>query len=116
MVFFFEAEDGIRDLVRSRGLGEVDKRQVFELDLAQGPKNQKVMVDYAVHFVKANGQTSAKVFKWKDTQLDAKGALSAIKKHAIKPITTRVYYAGVHAVEVFVNGASVAKQVFELKL
>ena len=27
-VFFFKAEDGIRDLVRSRGLGEVYKRQV----------------------------------------------------------------------------------------
>ena len=27
--FFFQAEDGIRDLVRSRGLGDVYKRQVF---------------------------------------------------------------------------------------
>ena len=26
-VFFFKAEDGIRDLVRSRGLGDVYKRQ-----------------------------------------------------------------------------------------
>ena len=32
-VFFFQAEDGIRDLVRSRGLGDVYKRQPF------GPKN-----------------------------------------------------------------------------
>ena len=29
-VFFFQAEDGIRDLVRSRGLGDVYKRQVNE--------------------------------------------------------------------------------------
>ena len=28
---FFQAEDGIRDLVRSRGLGDVYKRQVPEL-------------------------------------------------------------------------------------
>ena len=28
-VFFFQAEDGIRDLVRSRGLGDVYKRQVL---------------------------------------------------------------------------------------
>ena len=28
--FFFQAEDGIRDLVRSRGLGDVYKRQVFD--------------------------------------------------------------------------------------
>ena len=27
-IFFFQAEDGIRDLVRSRGLGDVYKRQI----------------------------------------------------------------------------------------
>ena len=27
--FFFQAEDGIRDLVRSRGLGDVYKRQAM---------------------------------------------------------------------------------------
>ena len=30
MFFFFQAEDGIRDLVRSRGLGDVYKRQAME--------------------------------------------------------------------------------------
>ena len=34
MCFFFQAEDGIRDLVRSRGLGDVYKRQ--QLDLPVG--------------------------------------------------------------------------------
>ena len=29
-IFLFQAEDGIRDLVRSRGLGDVYKRQVVE--------------------------------------------------------------------------------------
>mgnify|MGYP003381481670 CR=1 FL=1 len=29
--FFFQAEDGIRDLVRSRGLGDVYKRQVLDV-------------------------------------------------------------------------------------
>ena len=29
-LFFFQAEDGIRDLVRSRGLGDVYKRQASE--------------------------------------------------------------------------------------
>ena len=31
--FFFQAEDGIRDLVRSRGLGDVYKRQVISYRL-----------------------------------------------------------------------------------
>ena len=30
MCFLFQAEDGIRDLVRSRGLGDVYKRQLKE--------------------------------------------------------------------------------------
>ena len=29
LFFFFQAEDGIRDLVRSRGLGDVYKRQAI---------------------------------------------------------------------------------------
>ena len=37
-VFFFQAEDGIRDLVRSRGLGDVYKRQILvEIDLPSLP-------------------------------------------------------------------------------
>ena len=37
-MFFFQAEDGIRDLVRSRGLGDVYKRQVmFESDARGTP-------------------------------------------------------------------------------
>ena len=34
-IFFFQAEDGIRDLVRSRGLGDVYKRQVRSRQLEQ---------------------------------------------------------------------------------
>ena len=38
-VFFFQAEDGIRDLVRSRGLGDVYKRQIREWDFKPTAKN-----------------------------------------------------------------------------
>ena len=31
VIFFFQAEDGIRDLVRSRGLGDVYKRQLQQV-------------------------------------------------------------------------------------
>ena len=36
LCFFFQAEDGIRDLVRSRGLGDVYKRQVLNLSSDSG--------------------------------------------------------------------------------
>ena len=36
IIFFFQAEDGIRDLVRSRGLGDVYKRQVLTQVVTRG--------------------------------------------------------------------------------
>ena len=43
--FFFQAEDGIRDLVRSRGLGDVYKRQ--EAVRATGASGAQVL-DYGI--------------------------------------------------------------------
>ena len=49
--FFFQAEDGIRDLVRSRGLGDVYKRQdVMRLEgyaasLAGDTKNAAMLLE-----------------------------------------------------------------------
>ena len=46
MFFFFQAEDGIRDLVRSRGLGDVYKRQPCD----------RVILDLSpVHFLDSSG-------------------------------------------------------------
>ena len=39
---FFQAEDGIRDLVRSRGLGDVYKRQVIFILASLKPKNSPI--------------------------------------------------------------------------
>ncbi|MEX0299400.1 MAG: DNA alkylation repair protein [Kordiimonas sp.] len=88
----------------------------FSFDIKRGPSQQQLMVDYAVHFMKSNGLTSPKVFKWKDTKLDSAGQLNGAKKHPIKPITTRVYYPGEHLLEIFVNGVSVAQKPFMLRM
>ena len=48
--FFFQAEDGIRDLVRSRGLGDVYKRQ----DLSPFPRMDNLN---AMDLVKINNLT-----------------------------------------------------------
>ena len=39
-VFFFQAEDGIRDLVRSRGLGDVYKRQLYGIAMGPNVRNR----------------------------------------------------------------------------
>ncbi len=77
-------------------------------------QNQALMIDYIIHHQKANGTTSPKVFKWRTTTLPAKKTLTSTKKHAIKKITTRVYYPGTHTVEVVVNGVSVGAADFQL--
>lgn len=79
----------------------------------KGSQDQPVIIDYAIHFVKASGKTAPKVFKWKSGALKA-GASSASKRHVIKPITTRKYYAGEHRLEIIINGVTIASKAFEL--
>ena len=67
-------------------------------------KNQRVVVDYVIHFMKSNGKTTPKVFKLKAFDLAAGGRLEITKAHHLKKITTRRYYTGAHALEIQVNG------------
>lgn len=82
--------------------------------LSDSVNTQPLMIDYVIHHQKANGTTSPKVFKWKSTELAAGQTLAATKKHAIKAITTRVYYSGTHTLELVINGVSMGAVDFEL--
>ena len=46
--FFFQAEDGIRDLVRSRGLGDVYKRQGLAVAMMLRSTGQRAVADVAL--------------------------------------------------------------------
>ena len=48
---FFQAEDGIRDLVRSRGLGDVYKRQDVASDVIETPEQVADTIGRALQFV-----------------------------------------------------------------
>ncbi len=76
---------------------------------------QPLVVDYAVHHVRANGTTSPKVFKgWKFTL--APGATKVLsKRHSLKVVTTRTLYPGEHRVELLVNGQSCGDASFVLR-
>lgn len=87
----------------------------FELWLASTANYaQPLIIDYAIHHRKASGSTTPKIFKWKTTTLAPLETLRAKRKHAIKKITTRVYYPGSHLLEIFVNGVSIGREDFEL--
>jgi 3-methyladenine DNA glycosylase AlkC len=69
---------------------------------------QALLIDYSVHHVKANGSTSAKVFKGWKLKLDAGESRTLTRQHSFKAVTTRRYHAGPHRFEVSINGAAVA--------
>ncbi len=76
---------------------------------------QKLVVDYAVHYVKKNGETSAKVFKWKEMNLQSEERTSLTIKRAIRNFTTRKHYPGRHRIDLIVNGQTVAETFFDLE-
>jgi 3-methyladenine DNA glycosylase AlkC len=78
--------------------------------------DQNLVLDYRVHYVKANGKTSPKVFKWTTRTLAAGETIALEKSHAMKPVTTRTHYAGQHKVDVQLNGQVLAETHFELTL
>jgi hypothetical protein len=77
---------------------------------------QPLAIDYGVHHVKADGSTRPKVFKGWTVELPARGVVVLEKRHAVRPITTRRYFAGQHRVVVQVNGRAVAEAAFELRV
>ncbi len=79
-------------------------------------ETQRVLVDYAIRHVRADGSRGRKVFKWKVTTLPPDGTVELSRRHPIVAITTRTYYPGTHPVEVQVNGRVVAGASFELRM
>ena len=77
---------------------------------------QKLVIDYAVHHVKASGSTSGKVFKGWTIELAPNEERMLRKRHSMRLITTRVYHAGHHAVDLRINGKVVASAAFQLRL
>jgi len=84
--------------------------------VSQADTPQSLMIDYVVHFVKANGETRPKVFKLTQRELPPGESVTISRAHTIKPITTRKYYAGTHTVQVQVNGVTYGSADFDLML
>ncbi len=80
----------------------------------QGDQAVEAVIDYCIHFVRANGSTGAKVFKWSALTLPPGETRTVVKRHLLRPVTTRTLYSGLHRVELQVNGARLAEAAFEL--
>nr|MBP8285726.1 DNA alkylation repair protein [Rhodoferax sp.] len=75
---------------------------------------QRVMVDLAVHYIKANGQGSAKVFKLKALELAAGQSAPLAKTLSLAEMSTRRHFPGWHRVDVILNGQAQGLGGFEL--
>lgn len=89
----------------------------FELEMvSKSTKAQTLAVDYIIHYQKANNKLSPKVFKLKVLELKPKEAFTLKKNHSLKPVTTRKHYAGLHKLEIQVNGKVLAMVEWHLSL
>jgi 3-methyladenine DNA glycosylase AlkC len=87
----------------------------FKFDLiSEKSKDQKLVIDYIIHYCKKGNELTKKVFKLKELTLKPKEKISITKKQLIKDFSTRKHYAGKHFVEIQINGKVLVKQLFNL--
>jgi 3-methyladenine DNA glycosylase AlkC len=73
----------------------------------------RVLVDIAVHFVKANGTTSRKVFKGSEVDLDGPAVIR--RSISFAQHSTRRHYPGPHRVDALINGQTQELGVVEVR-
>lgn len=83
--------------------------------VSTGETSQKLVVDYAIHYVKKSGAASRKGFKLKEIALEPRGRTDLSISQTVRDFTTRKHNAGFHRVELIVNGEVLVDGGFELK-
>jgi 3-methyladenine DNA glycosylase AlkC len=77
-------------------------------------KQQSLTIDYVLHFLKANGELSPKVFKGGKLVLNSGEIRLFQRKHQFRDVTTRRHYPGPHALSFRINGQDTEAVGFEL--
>lgn len=83
----------------------------IEVELvSRAKRDQTLRIDYAVHFRKADGKQSPKVFRWRELLLPSGERITLAKRHAFRDLSTRRHHPGEHRVELRVNGRPMGEQ------
>ena len=85
-------------------LGEA-VRLSFEVE-STAREAQRLLIDYAVHFVKANGGTRPKVFKLRTLTMQPGEKATLCATVSLATMTTRRHYPGHHRIDAVINGES----------
>ena len=67
-------------------------------------KHQELLLDYAMHFMKANGSTRRKVFKLRKIALSPLERVKMSGAVSFADMITRRHYPGDHRIELLING------------
>ncbi len=87
----------------------------FEFSLKNNKKTaQRLLIDFIIGFQKKEGKINNKVFKLKKIELPPNSEITIRKSHSFKPITTRIYYPGLHILHIQVNGQIMSETSFML--
>ncbi|WP_104175003.1 DNA alkylation repair protein [Arthrobacter sp. Y81] len=96
-----------------RSVVELPADLAFEFEISNtGSDPARLAVDYIVHYMKANGSQSEKVFKLAALTLHPGETRTVSKRHAFRQMTTRVHHAGSHGLELQINGVRYAHTQF----
>ena len=78
-------------------------------------RDETLMVDYVIDFVKANGKLSPRVHKLKQLRISKGETVVVSKRHVLKAdATTYTLYPGTHRVTLQINGKPFGTQSFEV--
>jgi len=89
----------------------------FSFDVvSQKNKNQKLVIDYIIHYKKQGDASSPKVFKLKEFELKPNQTMNISKLQLFKDFSTRKHYSGKHTLEIMINGKIYASKEFTLKV
>jgi len=76
---------------------------------------RRLVIDYAVHYVKSSGKTRPKVFKLRLALAAPGEVLEVERRHDFADLSTRRHHPGLHAIDVLVNGVTAARGEFTLE-
>lgn len=96
---------GIWDFSIFKSKNRIEDKLSFSFKIKnKSNKEAKIRLEYAIYFLKANGQHSKKVFKISERNLSPNEQIEIVKEHSLRIITTRVFYPGNHNLSLIVNG------------
>ncbi|GBR06939.1 DNA alkylation repair protein [Acetobacter oeni] len=89
-------------------------RVSFEVE-STAQQSQHLLTGYAVHFVKANGSTRAKVFRLRTLTMQPGEKVALSTTVSLASMTTRRHFPGYHRIDAIINGEVHPLGTFEVK-